>query len=283
MTEWSNIVAQVRIPPRLPLPTTPSTPPRLTNRVTISTTTPPTPQEASTTATAPAPISPPPTRGSRPAETGWWSYSVVMILKISSSLWILHTTTEWVMTEWSNIVAQVRIPPRLPLPTTPSTPPRLTNRVTISTTTPPTPQEASTTATAPAPISPPPTRGSRPAETGWWSYSVVMILKISSSLWILLQKLVSQLKIHGVSFSQEDVNQKFLRCLPSAWKTHTIIWRNKADLEEQSLDDLFNSLKIYEDEVEHSQTNTNTKRLRLKDLKVQYLQPSIEIFQHQKL
>nr|GEX79557.1 hypothetical protein [Tanacetum cinerariifolium] len=32
--------------------------------------------------------------------------------------------------------------------------------------------------------------------------------------------------------------------LPSKWKTHTLIWRNKADLEEQSLDDLFNSLKF---------------------------------------
>nr|GFC36416.1 hypothetical protein [Tanacetum cinerariifolium] len=40
--------------------------------------------------------------------------------------------------------------------------------------------------------------------------------------------------------------------LPSEWKTHTLIWRNKADLEEQSLDDLFNSFKIYETEVKHS-------------------------------
>nr|GEX69388.1 hypothetical protein [Tanacetum cinerariifolium] len=64
-----------------------------------------------------------------------------------------------------------------------------------------------------------------------------------------LQNLVSQLEIHGVSLSQEDVNLKFLRSLPSEWKTHTLIWRNKADLEEQSLDDLFNSLKIYETEV----------------------------------
>nr|GEY18937.1 putative ribonuclease H-like domain-containing protein [Tanacetum cinerariifolium] len=49
-----------------------------------------------------------------------------------------------------------------------------------------------------------------------------------------LQKLVSQLEIHGVSLSQEDVNLKFLRSLPSEWKTHTLIWRNKADLEEHS-------------------------------------------------
>nr|GFD04847.1 hypothetical protein [Tanacetum cinerariifolium] len=67
-----------------------------------------------------------------------------------------------------------------------------------------------------------------------------------------LQKLVSQLEIHGVSLSQEDVNLKFLRSLPSEWKTHTLIWRNKTNLEDKSLDDLFNSLKIYESEVKHS-------------------------------
>nr|GEZ86998.1 hypothetical protein [Tanacetum cinerariifolium] len=67
-----------------------------------------------------------------------------------------------------------------------------------------------------------------------------------------LQKLVSQLEIHRVSLSQEDVNLKFLRNLPSEWKTHTLIWRNKTDLEDKSLDDLFNSLKIYESEVKHS-------------------------------
>nr|GEU31683.1 putative ribonuclease H-like domain-containing protein [Tanacetum cinerariifolium] len=67
-----------------------------------------------------------------------------------------------------------------------------------------------------------------------------------------LQNLVSQLEIHGVSLSQEDVNLKFLRSLPSEWNTHTLIWRNKTDLEDKSLDDLFNSLKIYKSEVKHS-------------------------------
>nr|GEU91602.1 ribonuclease H-like domain-containing protein [Tanacetum cinerariifolium] len=66
------------------------------------------------------------------------------------------------------------------------------------------------------------------------------------------KRLVSQLEIHGVSLSQEDINVKFLCSLPSEWKTHTLIWRNKADLEEQSLDDLFNRLKIYETEVKQS-------------------------------
>nr|GEY98075.1 hypothetical protein [Tanacetum cinerariifolium] len=68
----------------------------------------------------------------------------------------------------------------------------------------------------------------------------------------MLQKLVSQLEIHGVSLSQDDVNLKFLRSLPSEWKTHTLIWRNKTDFEDKCLDDLFNSLKIYESEVKHS-------------------------------
>nr|GEX18894.1 putative ribonuclease H-like domain-containing protein [Tanacetum cinerariifolium] len=67
-----------------------------------------------------------------------------------------------------------------------------------------------------------------------------------------LQKLVSQLEIREVSLSQEDVNMKFLRTLLSERKTHTLIWRNKTYLEDKSLDDLFNSLKIYKSEVKHS-------------------------------
>nr|GEV85303.1 hypothetical protein [Tanacetum cinerariifolium] len=67
-----------------------------------------------------------------------------------------------------------------------------------------------------------------------------------------LQKLISQLEILSETISQEDINLKFLRILPSEWKTHTLIWRNKVDLEEQSLDDLFNNLKIYEAEVKVS-------------------------------
>nr|GEY32268.1 hypothetical protein [Tanacetum cinerariifolium] len=72
-----------------------------------------------------------------------------------------------------------------------------------------------------------------------------------------MQRLVSQLEIHWVSLSQEYVNLKFLRSLPFKWKTHTFIWRNKANLEEHSLDNLFNSLKIYETKVRHSSSLGN--------------------------
>nr|GEU30262.1 retrovirus-related Pol polyprotein from transposon TNT 1-94 [Tanacetum cinerariifolium] len=73
-----------------------------------------------------------------------------------------------------------------------------------------------------------------------------------------LQNLISQLDILGESISQEDINMKFLRSLPSEWRTHTLIWRNKANLEEQNLDDLFNNLKIYEFEVKSSSTSSQT-------------------------
>nr|GEV62983.1 hypothetical protein [Tanacetum cinerariifolium] len=55
-----------------------------------------------------------------------------------------------------------------------------------------------------------------------------------------------------------DINLKFLRSLPFEWRTHTLIWRNKIDLEEQSLDDLFKSLKIYEAEVKSSSSASTT-------------------------
>nr|GFA01660.1 hypothetical protein [Tanacetum cinerariifolium] len=60
--------------------------------------------------------------------------------------------------------------------------------------------------------------------------------------------------LHTVYGKSNDLNSTinyygWCRSLPSEWKTHTLIWRNKADLEEQSLDDLFNNLKIYEAEV----------------------------------
>nr|GEX86458.1 hypothetical protein [Tanacetum cinerariifolium] len=73
-----------------------------------------------------------------------------------------------------------------------------------------------------------------------------------------LQKLISQLEILRESLSQEGINLKFLRSLHAEWRTHTLIWRNKTDLEEQSLDDLFNSLKIYEAEVKSSSTTSTS-------------------------
>ncbi|GJS79732.1 hypothetical protein Tco_0729613, partial [Tanacetum coccineum] len=71
-----------------------------------------------------------------------------------------------------------------------------------------------------------------------------------------LQKLISQLEIQGETISQEDMNLKLLRSLPSEWKPHALIWWNKVEIKTISLDDLYNNLKIYELELKDS-TNTS--------------------------
>ncbi|GJZ90237.1 retrovirus-related pol polyprotein from transposon TNT 1-94 [Tanacetum coccineum] len=77
-----------------------------------------------------------------------------------------------------------------------------------------------------------------------------------------LQKFISQLEIHGESILQEDVNQKFLRSLSPEWNTHTIVWRNKPEIDTLSLDDLYNNLKIYELEVKGtSSSSSNTQNI----------------------
>nr|GEX93682.1 hypothetical protein [Tanacetum cinerariifolium] len=70
-----------------------------------------------------------------------------------------------------------------------------------------------------------------------------------------------KLKIHGETISQEDLNLTLLRSLPSEWKTHTLIWKNKPDLETLSMDDLYNNLKIYEAEVMGTPAQTNASNL----------------------
>ncbi|GJY47100.1 hypothetical protein Tco_0436163, partial [Tanacetum coccineum] len=46
-----------------------------------------------------------------------------------------------------------------------------------------------------------------------------------------LQKLISQLEMHGEVIPQEDINQKFLRSLSQERTMHTIVWRNKPEIE----------------------------------------------------
>ncbi|GKB55569.1 hypothetical protein Tco_0906322 [Tanacetum coccineum] len=64
-----------------------------------------------------------------------------------------------------------------------------------------------------------------------------------------LQKLISQLEMHGEVIPQEDINQKFLRSLSQEWTMRTIVLKKKPEIDTLSLDDLFNNLKAYELEV----------------------------------
>ncbi|GKE24893.1 ribonuclease H-like domain-containing protein, partial [Tanacetum coccineum] len=63
--------------------------------------------------------------------------------------------------------------------------------------------------------------------------------------------------------SSEELDQTFDRLQKLIkWNTHTIVWRNKPDIDTLSLDDLNNNLKIYEPEVKvTSNTSTNTQNV----------------------
>ncbi|GJX04360.1 hypothetical protein Tco_0190276 [Tanacetum coccineum] len=66
--------------------------------------------------------------------------------------------------------------------------------------------------------------------------------------------------MHGEVIPQEDNNHKFLRSLSQEWTMHTIVWRNKPEIETLSLDDLFNNLKAYESEVKGTSSSTTNSR-----------------------
>ncbi|GJW91221.1 hypothetical protein Tco_0168774 [Tanacetum coccineum] len=77
-----------------------------------------------------------------------------------------------------------------------------------------------------------------------------------------LQKLVSQLELLGEKLSQEDVNQKLLRSLSPKWNTHAVVWKNKANLDTMSMDDIYNNLKVYEPEVKGiSSSSSSTQNM----------------------
>nr|GEZ04293.1 hypothetical protein [Tanacetum cinerariifolium] len=61
-----------------------------------------------------------------------------------------------------------------------------------------------------------------------------------------LQVIVGQLQFMDVEVEQDNLNQKFLTSLAPEWLMHTIVWRNRSDLDIISLDDLYNHLKVYE-------------------------------------
>nr|GEY30180.1 hypothetical protein [Tanacetum cinerariifolium] len=78
-----------------------------------------------------------------------------------------------------------------------------------------------------------------------------------------LQKLISQLEIRRETIFQEDLNLKLLRSLPSEWKTHTLIWRIKLNLETLSMNDLYNNLKSMKLKLNGHQAQAKTHKMWL--------------------
>nr|GEW71844.1 hypothetical protein [Tanacetum cinerariifolium] len=65
-----------------------------------------------------------------------------------------------------------------------------------------------------------------------------------------LQVIVSQLEFIDIEIEQDNLNQKFLTSMSPEWLMHTIVWRNRSNLDTMSLDDLYNHLKVYESDVQ---------------------------------
>ncbi|GJR28315.1 hypothetical protein Tco_1104547 [Tanacetum coccineum] len=81
-----------------------------------------------------------------------------------------------------------------------------------------------------------------------------------TQLWKGASKACESLELLGEKISQEDVNQKLLRCLSREWNTHAGLWRNKANLDTMSMDDLYHNLKV-ECKALRNQDNKNKESL----------------------
>ncbi|GKE13322.1 hypothetical protein Tco_1416873 [Tanacetum coccineum] len=74
------------------------------------------------------------------------------------------------------------------------------------------------------------------------------------------QSLLSQLEIHGAGVSTEDANKKFLRSLPSAWSQVSLIMRTKPGVDSLSFDDLYNNLRVFENDVKGSTASSSSSQ-----------------------
>ncbi|GJY25149.1 ribonuclease H-like domain-containing protein [Tanacetum coccineum] len=64
------------------------------------------------------------------------------------------------------------------------------------------------------------------------------------------KKIQKALEAHGVEVSTEDANHKFLRSLPPAWSNLAMTMRTKPDVDTLSIDDLYNNLRVFEQEIQ---------------------------------
>ncbi|GKA43085.1 hypothetical protein Tco_0735745, partial [Tanacetum coccineum] len=66
--------------------------------------------------------------------------------------------------------------------------------------------------------------------------------------------------VHAAPVSKEYINQKFLRSLPPSWSQIALIMRNKPDIDQTDIDDLYNNLRVYEDDMKRSSSSTSNSQ-----------------------
>ncbi|GJT86222.1 putative ribonuclease H-like domain-containing protein [Tanacetum coccineum] len=90
--------------------------------------------------------------------------------------------------------------------------------------------------------------------------------RIEAEVYARLEEQVQQIlaslqkKVPFLLVISEDINQKFLRILPPSWNQIALIMRNKPDIDEIDIDDLYNNLRVYEDEMKRSSSFTSTSQ-----------------------
>ncbi|GJZ76984.1 hypothetical protein Tco_0641656 [Tanacetum coccineum] len=71
------------------------------------------------------------------------------------------------------------------------------------------------------------------------------------------QHLRSSLGTHGAppfcEVSTEDANHKFLRSLPPAWSNLAMTMRTNPEIDTLSINDLYNNLRVFEQEIQELQ------------------------------
>ncbi|GJS37234.1 ribonuclease H-like domain-containing protein [Tanacetum coccineum] len=106
-----------------------------------------------------------------------------------------------------------------------------------------------------------------PAEEKWQQRGLE--LKVRSTLLMGIPN-EHQLKFNSIkdaksllqAAEKRRCESKVLKKFSLKWNTHTIVWRNKPEIDTLSLDDLYNNLKIYELEVKGiSSSSTNTQNI----------------------
>ncbi|GJS99063.1 hypothetical protein Tco_0820233 [Tanacetum coccineum] len=81
---------------------------------------------------------------------------------------------------------------------------------------------------------------------------------------IQIQQLLSQLEAHDAEVSTEDANHKFLRSLPPAWSNLAMTMRTKLDVDTLFIDDLYNNLRVFEQEIQGaSKTSSSAQNVAL--------------------
>ncbi|GJR59697.1 ribonuclease H-like domain-containing protein [Tanacetum coccineum] len=75
-----------------------------------------------------------------------------------------------------------------------------------------------------------------------------------------MQKTILKQQYENFTASRSEGLDKTYDSLPSAWNNIALIMRNKADLDELSMDDLYNNLKVYEAEIKSQSSSSSNSQ-----------------------